>query len=108
MDGRENDDATLKQFNDRNVIPAHRARFPLQANMKALMFLVSAELSEDHRGRLLSTLIQRGIRVPDYTIENRIAAIRKLFLLLISVVFESKKTLESLPPMQRMVRLKNK
>ena len=73
------DDATLKEYNDRNVIPAHRARFPLQANMKALMFLVSAELSEDQRGRLLSTLIQRGIRVPDYTIQIVQDAYRELF-----------------------------
>ena len=56
------DDETLELYND-FLRAAQKKKFPLNDNVMALLFLVSADLNEQQRERLISTLTLQGITI---------------------------------------------
>ena len=68
-------DEALERYN-RNNRENHRQLFPLSDNLYALIFIVLADLSENQRERLTSTLTLRGYDVQTYSFE----IVRDLFM----------------------------
>ena len=56
-----------------------RAKFPLSENMLALLFMVSAELNEAMRERLVSTLLQKDTKIEDYDTKTIEGIFRDLY-----------------------------
>ena len=57
---------TLALYNER-MAEVHRAKFPINDHLMVMMFIVASDLSEQQRREITSNLIQRGIRMPDYS-----------------------------------------
>ena len=60
------DDDTLEMYNN-TLKEAHREKFPLNDNVMALLFIVSSELNESQRERLISTMTLQGMKIEDIT-----------------------------------------
>ena len=73
----EHDD-TLELYND-FLKAAQRKKFPLSENVMALLFLVSADLNEQQRERLISTLTLQGVTIENYTTTKLEDTFRDLF-----------------------------
>ena len=59
-------DPKALEFYNTKLREDQRMKFPLSENMLALLFMVSAELNETMRERLVSTLLQKDTRIEDY------------------------------------------
>ena len=72
------DDDTLEKYND-FLRAAQKKKFPLSENVMALLFLVSADLNEHQRERLISTLSLQGVMLEQYTTTKLEDTFRDLF-----------------------------
>ena len=70
--------ASLEAYNTK-LREDQRASFPLPENMMALLFMVSAELNEQMRERLVSTLLQKEIRTEAYDTKTIEGIFRDLY-----------------------------
>ena len=62
----EDSDPKAMEIYNAKLRDDQRAKFPLSENMLALLFMVSAELNEAMRERLVSTLLQKDTKIEDY------------------------------------------
>ena len=72
------EDSTLEMYND-FLREKHKAKFPLSDNMISLLFIVSSELNETQRERLIGTLTLKELNIEQYTTTIVEGVFRELF-----------------------------
>ena len=65
----DNED-NLKDYNTECVVEEHWKKFPSGEHMKTMIFLISAELSETQRERLITTVANRSVDMKNYTLDE--------------------------------------
>ena len=72
------DDNVLEAYNEEVLLPQHVANFPLTDHLVTLIFVVSAEMTEQQRDRFVAALATRGIPLSSYTFKPIAESYREL------------------------------